>query len=257
MKKIFLLLLFISCQAFAQNLEVRYFENPRISQTEIDKLPEFIKKDFLPNRFSYTLKYSNGISYYQHDDFLSLFADDDTVYEEDNAIIDGESTTFRGKVVYDKNSFKSKEKTYYKELVNKKIYYTENGYHVIDEPIDWQWKITDETSEIAGYICRKAVSNFMGGTFEAWYAEDIAINAGPDKFDGLPGLILFVRTSGMETIAQSVKNLDDPVTFEKPVFEGKIYTFEELYTNPQPTTTQPTAPQSVPPNSRRIIIKSN
>jgi len=257
MKKIFLLLLFISCQAFAQNLEVKYFENPRISQAELDGLPEVVKKDFLPNRFSYTLKYSNGISYYQHDDFLSLFAGDDTVYEEENVMIDGDYTTFRGKVVYDENSFKSKEKIYYKDLINNEVHYTEMGYKVIDETIDWQWEITDETATIAGYTCRKAVSNYMGGTFEAWYAEDIAINAGPDKFDGLPGLILYVRTKGMEIVAESIKNLDTPTNFEKPVFEEKIYTFEELYTNPQPTNSQSTTPQSVPSNTRTIIIKSN
>lgn len=257
MKKIFILLLFISSQVFAQNLEVKYFENPRMSQAEIDRLPEFIRQIYQPNKFSYTLTYSNGVSYYQHDDFLSLFAGDDTVYEEENVMIDGDYTTFRGKVVYDENSFKSKEKIYYKDLINNEVHYTEMGYKVIDETIDWQWEITDETATIAGYTCRKAVSNYMGGTFEAWYAEDIAAITGPDKFDGLPGLILYVRTKGMDIVAESIKNLDAPITFEKPVFKGKIYTFEELYTNPQPTTTQSTTPQSAQPNTRTIIIKSN
>lgn len=253
MKKIFFLLLFVGSQAFAQNIEVTYFENPIVDKSELEKVPEFARQIFLPNKFSYTLTYREGVSLYQNDDFLSLFAGDDTVYEKEDAVIDGTSTTFKGKVVYDENTFKSKEKLYYKDVINNEVYYTEMGYQIIDKPLNWEWEITDETSTIAGYTCRKAVSGFMGRTFEAWYAEDIAINAGPDKFDGLPGLILYVRTKGMEIVAQSIKNSDTLATLEKPVFEGKVYTFDELYNQPR----QSIPSQSTEKNSHTHIFKTN
>ncbi len=253
MKKI-LVLLVICCQAYAQQLEVKYFENPRVSTTEMNRLPVFIQKQFQPNRYSYTLSYQNGVSYYQNDDYSHLF-NDETVYEEKDANIDGQSTTFQGKVEYDANIYKNKEKSYYKDLVDNEVYYTEQGYQVIDKPLDWQWEITDETAIIAGYSCRKATSNLMGRYFEAWYAEDIAVNAGPEKFDGLPGLILLVKMKGMEIVAHHVKeveHLSEKLT--KPTFEGKIYTFEELYSLPK---NPPKQPQNSTNNRRTFIIETN
>ncbi|HLW42367.1 MAG TPA: GLPGLI family protein [Flavobacterium sp.] len=253
MEKIFFLILFVGSHAFAQKIEVKYYENPIINnKEEIQKLPEYLRKDFLPDRFSYTLTYNNGISSYKNDDFLNLLVDEN-IYEEKGVLINDEVTTFRGKVLQDENRYKHKEKLYYKDVINNKVYYTELGYQVIDNPLNWNWQITDETSIIAGYTCRKAVSELMGGYFEAWYTEDIAVSTGPDKFDGLPGLILYVRTKGMEIIAQSIKNSDTLVTFERPVFEGKIYTFEELYTQPKVHT----VPQATEKNSRTYIIKTN
>ncbi len=52
------------------------------------------------------------------------------------------------------------------------------------------WDETDETSNICGYQCRKAVGEYGGRKWQAWYAEEIAIPFGPWKICGLPGLVL-------------------------------------------------------------------
>ena len=54
--------------------------------------------------------------------------------------------------------------------------------------IDWQ--IKKEQKKIGAYNCQKAIANFRGRKYIAWFTKDIPINAGPWKLQGLPGLIL-------------------------------------------------------------------
>ena len=62
-----------------------------------------------------------------------------------------------------------------------------------DQLLDMKWKITDETEIIKGYESRKAISSWNGYSFTAWFTREISIDAGPDRFDGLPGLILKIE----------------------------------------------------------------
>jgi len=59
----------------------------------------------------------------------------------------------------------------------------------------FQWQIESDTREILSYTCQKAVVDFRGRRYEAWFAPDLPINDGPWKFSGLPGLILSVEDS--------------------------------------------------------------
>jgi GLPGLI family protein len=54
------------------------------------------------------------------------------------------------------------------------------------------WKILNQIKEVAGYICMKAVTvdTVKKQTITAWFAQDIPVQAGPERFFGLPGLIL-------------------------------------------------------------------
>jgi len=54
------------------------------------------------------------------------------------------------------------------------------------------WKISNDTLTVAGYLCQKATCTFRGRNYTAWFAMDIPIQNGPWKFGGLPGLILKV-----------------------------------------------------------------
>ena len=55
-------------------------------------------------------------------------------------------------------------------------------------PMDW--KTIEEERSIGGIPCRKAVTQFKGRGYTAWYAPTITIPDGPWKLGGLPGLIL-------------------------------------------------------------------
>lgn len=55
-----------------------------------------------------------------------------------------------------------------------------------------KWKIGNQIREIAGHMCLDA-STFdpvKQHAIKAWFAQDIAAQAGPEKYCGLPGLIL-------------------------------------------------------------------
>ena len=54
----------------------------------------------------------------------------------------------------------------------------------------FNWQMTSETDTIHNYVCQKAICDFGGRTWEAWFTMEIPISDGPYKFCGLPGLIL-------------------------------------------------------------------
>lgn len=59
------------------------------------------------------------------------------------------------------------------------------------EPLPQQdWKMTNETKSIGGYLAKKATTTFRGRNWTAWYTEEIPLSTGPHKFNGLPGLII-------------------------------------------------------------------
>ena len=56
----------------------------------------------------------------------------------------------------------------------------------------FNWQITDETDTINNYVCQKAICDFGGRTWEAWFTSELPFSDGPYKFCNLPGLILNV-----------------------------------------------------------------
>ncbi len=54
----------------------------------------------------------------------------------------------------------------------------------------FNWDITLETDTINGYFSQKAICDFGGRRWEAWFTPEIPYSDGPYKFCGLPGLIL-------------------------------------------------------------------
>jgi GLPGLI family protein len=57
------------------------------------------------------------------------------------------------------------------------------------------WKLLKDTATINGYFCKKAITSFHGRDYEAWYAPEVPVSAGPWKFAGLPGLVFKVEDS--------------------------------------------------------------
>lgn len=101
------------------------------------------------------------------------------------------------------------KKTDQRELAGK-------NYIVSDSVTRLNWKLSDETKEILGHVCRKAatwrtqesfrINNENGNitrekitdtlNIEAWFASDIPLFAGPENYQGqLPGTILEVNVN--------------------------------------------------------------
>lgn len=79
-----------------------------------------------------------------------------------------------------------------------------------EDDITFDWKITADQKMIGEYSPTKAIVEFRGRAYEAWFSEEIPINAGPCKFFALPGLILKVgSTDGAVSIRLSeIKKID-------------------------------------------------
>ena len=69
------------------------------------------------------------------------------------------------------------------------VEYTDSAFKI-------NWEMHPDTMTVCGYLCHKATARIRGVDWTAWYADDIAIDAGPWKFHGLPGMIL--KTSNAE-----------------------------------------------------------
>ncbi|RAJ73732.1 GLPGLI family protein [Chitinophaga dinghuensis] len=76
-------------------------------------------------------------------------------------------------------------------ITKKRIF--ETTYRVEDSLRTIQWKITEETRNIAGFECRRANAIIMDSIYVvAFYTDQITTTGGPESFTGLPGMILGV-----------------------------------------------------------------
>ncbi|MGA9213362.1 GLPGLI family protein [Kaistella sp.] len=57
----------------------------------------------------------------------------------------------------------------------------------------FNWKILNEKEKIGSYNTQKATTDFGGRSWTAWFTSDIALQDGPYKFHGLPGLIVKIE----------------------------------------------------------------
>ncbi len=67
-------------------------------------------------------------------------------------------------------------------------------YLIQDTLIAQEWKILNDIKEVAGHICMNAswTDTIKGQKVIAWFALDMPISGGPERFCGLPGMILEV-----------------------------------------------------------------
>lgn len=56
-----------------------------------------------------------------------------------------------------------------------------------------QWQIIPEKEKVGEFETQKAVTNFAGRSWTAWFVPEIPFQDGPYKFRGLPGLIVKVE----------------------------------------------------------------
>lgn len=110
--------------------------------------------------------------------------------------------------------------------------FKENEFLII-EPLNQNWKLTNESKIIDGYTCYKATNEYIvdnGKIFKhpviAWFCPQIPISIGPRGYGGLPGLILELQewnsVFGVEKIefSNNVKEIILPQ-------EGKIISEQE------------------------------
>ncbi len=61
-----------------------------------------------------------------------------------------------------------------------------------------EWELEDSVKMVLGYECQKAVADYHGRRWNAWFAKDIPVQEGPWQLCGLPGLIMEAVSEGGE-----------------------------------------------------------
>ncbi|MCT4664532.1 MAG: GLPGLI family protein [Flavobacteriales bacterium] len=110
---------------------------------------------------------------------------------------------------------------------------------------NFEWEITGETKKIGKYTCVKALAKTkeyppfepkfgkkrsekqkieqIESEIIAWFTLDIPVPYGPDKFNGLPGLILELKTNSLTFLCSKVQlNSQEAKEIEKPKGGKKI-----------------------------------
>ena len=113
------------------------------------------------------------------------------------------------------------------------------------------WVIQDSSKLILGHECQKAVCQYRGHCWTAWFAMDIPITDGPWKLCGLPGLIMEVTSEdnshafkllGLEKVSKEPivfsktyvgNNKFEKTTFEKFLKEQYIFLFRDFQSQTQ------------------------
>ena len=102
-----------------------------------------------------------------------------------------------------------------------------------DSIFNIEWKITNESRNIAGFNCRKAVGKIIDSVYVfAFYTDEITIPGGPCTIHGLPGLILGLTIPRMYTsmIATKVMVNNISTTDIKSIAAKKPFTVSTLKT---------------------------
>ncbi|MCX2573494.1 GLPGLI family protein [Pedobacter sandarakinus] len=186
-----LLIATLTSKAFAQN--VHFVQNGVIEFEKRSNMYALIKKKINKDNESYmnqafdaykknnpqfkatksTLTFTKGKSLYKWP------AVEETV--SNNWISDDALANLKNTIATDFNTETS--------TTQKNVY--EDVYLVKDSTRKINWKITDETRDIAGYECRRANAIIMDSVYVvAYYSNQIAVSGGPESFTGLPGMIL-------------------------------------------------------------------
>ncbi|WP_316831076.1 GLPGLI family protein [Pedobacter aquatilis] len=84
----------------------------------------------------------------------------------------------------------------FKDIGKRKLILSDNiiskVFLISDTLNNFKWKVTSEHQKILNFNCTKALVNFRGRTYTAWFSDKIPLPLGPWKFGGLPGLIIRV-----------------------------------------------------------------
>ncbi|MCL1868304.1 MAG: GLPGLI family protein [Paludibacter sp.] len=75
-------------------------------------------------------------------------------------------------------------------------YLKQLGGYVIQAPMNrLDWTISpDSTKTFGDYHCLMATADLCGVSVQVWFAPEIPVSCGPDRFWGLPGLIVSVKS---------------------------------------------------------------
>lgn len=105
----------------------------------------------------------------------------------------------------------------------------ESSYLVSDSIKKFEWKITGEVRDIAGFECKKAVTKICDSVVVvAFYTDQIPTPGGPENFNGLPGMILGLAIPRLASTWFATKIETIPITIPNPTSKSKKVVWSEM-----------------------------
>lgn len=172
-------------------------------------------------RIDSELIYNKNYSIYEMDHTKSFGSKDSIIQVNENKRVYG---------------IRSKENTFvFKDFLNNSMYASNNiGLTPIYIKGEFNnlinWELKDEKKEILGYKCQKAICEFGGRQYEAYFTSEISIPNGPWRFQGLPGLILEVKSTdeAFSLIGTALKIKKEKVEIVNPYADKKTMSWESF-----------------------------
>lgn len=138
----------------------------------------------ITNNYEGTLFVQGSKSYYNSK--YKNSENDNSKSNSGNIILNSNNSKFIGEIFSDMTTNELVENTSEENFLNK-------TYSITDNNEDIKWTITKEEKNFNNILCKKATADFRGRKYTAWFTEKYPISAGPWKFHGLPGLILYIQ----------------------------------------------------------------
>lgn len=116
-------------------------------------------------------------------------------------------------------NFEKDKKTDIIEMLGK-TYIVEDSLHTPT------WKIGNQIKDVAGYVCMKAETEdpIKKQKITAWFAQDIPVPAGPERYNGLPGVILELNLNDGDVMIEATSVVLKKITpddLKLPKMKGK------------------------------------
>ena len=89
------------------------------------------------------------------------------------------------------------------------------------------WSVDERDTVICGYNCNMATTSYAGRRYVAWFTSEIPVSEGPYKFNGLPGLILYI----MDDQKQHVFKI---ISIQQPKLVRQILYYDDNYLKVSP-----------------------
>ena len=170
----------------------------------------------------YTLTYCNGVSTY------ALFQGKKITGQTQAPDIENQSNMqIQAISVFVNNEAGVLYKNFSNKIMLKEDAIYDKPFLITDTLQPVNWIIDTATRTIGKFNCTKATATINGQQVEAWFTADIPIQDGPEKFYGLPGLILAVKTAYNSYEAAEIKIINENTVLQQPT-KGTVITPTEF-----------------------------
>lgn len=165
---------------------------------------------------------------------MSFQANSELILDESKSIYKIDFANSNSSMIDDESVFVVKPKKgevfYYKDYNTDSIYYDNVvifRHYPTKDPLNiFKWELTFETKKILGYECQKAVMQHYGRIYEAYFTTELEFNrGGPWKFDGLPGVILEIKSKDnyLSITANEIQLKNESIIINNPYPKKQKY----------------------------------